>query len=84
MADKRVARAFQNTSSLGAAIEVTERREILASRSRVKKNRPSKARHTVNPIKNPPANRRVLKIYLPYSAITCPLQVLHRIAIGGQ
>jgi hypothetical protein len=62
---------------------MTERREILASGSRVKEKRPSRARHTVNPIKNPPDNRREFEIYLPYSTNACPLQAVYPIAIGG-
>ena len=84
MKDKRVARGFQDAGTSGAAIQVTERGRVLATRSRVKKIRPSEARHSQSDLKIPRQIAGSLKIYLPYSAIIFLLQVLHRIAIGGQ
>jgi hypothetical protein len=83
MSDERVTRAFQDAGASGAAVQVTEWAEILARRSRVQKNRPSGAGHTVNPIKNPPANLRGGKIYCTYSTNACPLQAVYRIANSG-
>jgi hypothetical protein len=84
MIDESVARTLQDTGAFGAAVQVTERTEILPRRSRVHENRPGRAGHTVNPIKNSPGNLRDRKIYCPYSANTCPLQAAYRIGNGGQ
>jgi hypothetical protein len=82
MIDESVARTLQDAGASGAAVQVTERAEILPRRSRVHENRPGRAGHTVNPIKNPPTNLRGRQNIVS-NATTCQLQAVYPIASGG-
>jgi len=48
MTDQRVAGGFQDAGSFGTSVQVTERREVLASRPRIKQNGSSWAGERTN------------------------------------